>query len=65
MENKEMDTFKWELNRITRDMTEFVHSYEKLDDSQKTSVHSNYPFELDLHELKNALAKWNNTVNKM
>ncbi|MGA9290094.1 MAG: hypothetical protein WBV93_17325 [Anaerobacillus sp.] len=62
---KEFDTFKWELNRITRDMTEFVHSYEKLNDSQKNSVAENYPFKSNLHDLKNMLATWNNTVNKM
>ncbi|WP_273834575.1 hypothetical protein [Guptibacillus sedimenti] len=62
---KEFETFKWELNRLTRDMTEFVHSYEKLDDGQKRSVSTDYPFKADLHDLKNMLATWNNTVNKM
>lgn len=62
---KELETFKWELNRLTRDMSEFVHSYEKLDHGQKRSVADNYPFSSDLHDLKNMLAKWNETVNKM
>lgn len=61
----EMDTFKWQLNKITRDWTELVHSYEKLDSGEKKNVHQNYPFSSDLTELKNMVAKWNDTVSHL
>ncbi|WP_349408211.1 hypothetical protein [Pseudalkalibacillus sp. SCS-8] len=63
MPAKEMDTFKWELNRITRNFTELVHSYEKLDQGEKEYVHHNYPFTSELPELKNLVAKWNDSIS--